>query len=432
MAVRQALPPAEKDYKIVLRSPIKIAGAILDAETGKPMAKCRLTKGWDPDNRAPDWETGIGHPAQEITDGRYEITLGQQQRYTRIRVEADGYLPAVSRLFKPYDPDRGTVAYDFKMTKAGPMKGTVLDIDGRPLSGVEVFRATQQFYAEKGTASENARRTSRMTKTDAEGRFEFPPEVEPFYLIVLHEKGHIVVDEQQFAKTPTIRIEPWRLKDRSFLLQRKHNSETDELRDIHDTQTLNVRIVDAEGKPVEGVMVATSAEFRTGYNYLGDNEPAWSYFRYVLTDEDGLARMAYQSSIDCVVARHVERKLVAIRKIAPEEVQSSETVTIALKPQCKVTGRVTAKQLEASGGKLEASAVYAYLADGSARPMWCGSTRGDFHFYLPPGTYRLEGYGHDAAGEASSTITIAPGQTELDAGTLDLPPREKSSEKNNV
>jgi hypothetical protein len=64
--------------------------------------------------------------------------------------------------------------------------------------------------------------------------------------------------------------------------------------------------------------------------------------------------------------------------------------------------------------------------------MWCGSTRGDFHFYLPPGTYRLEGYGHDAAGEASSTITIAPGQTELDAGTLDLPPREKSSEKNNV
>jgi hypothetical protein len=157
-----------------------------------------------------------------------------------------------------------------------------------------------------------------MVKTDARGRFEFPPEVEPFYLIVLHEQGHIVLDEKQFAKTPTVRIAPWQSAKRSFLLQRKQINYSGNAPE-NEPQTLNVRIVDAEGNPVEGANVASSAEFRAGYNYLGDNEPAWDYFRNVISDQDGRARVADQYRIDCVVARHVERKLVAIQRISSED-----------------------------------------------------------------------------------------------------------------
>ncbi len=221
IAVRKPLPPTTNDYQIMLRPPVKIVGAIVDAETNQPLAECKLTKGWDPDNRAPEWETDIGFPAKTITNGRYDIVLNNEQWLTRIRVDADGYMPAVSRLFKPYNPDRGTVTYDFKMTKAGPMSGTVLGLDDKPLAGAEVYRATKQFFVNNRKPDANARRTSRMAKTDAQGRFEFPPEVEPFYLIVLHDRGHVVLDEKQFAETPTVRIAPWTAENQSILIQRK-------------------------------------------------------------------------------------------------------------------------------------------------------------------------------------------------------------------
>lgn len=420
ITVRKPLPPRTEEYRIALRPPLKIVGSILDAETNRPLAKCTVTKGWDPDNRAPEWETQIGMPARTITDGRYEFTVTGEQWLTRIRVEADGYMPAVSRLFKPYDPDRGVVTYDFRMKKAAPMSGTVLGLDGRPLAGAEVFLAKQQFHAENGAASANARRTSRMVKSDANGQFRFPPEVEPFYLIVLHEQGHIVLDEQQFAKTPTVRIEPWPSANRSLLLQRKQNTYIGGAPE-KDPQTLNVRIVDAEGKPVADASVASSAEFRAGYNYLGDNEPAWDYFRNVLSDRDGRARLADQGRIDCVVARHSERKLVAIQAISPEQARSSETVTITLQPQCKVFGRLTAKGLEAHNRKLQWSNVYVHLDSGFTRPMSCASNRADFHFYLPPGTYTLDAYATDTQ-HARKTITIRPGQQELQVEPIDLPP----------
>jgi hypothetical protein len=140
------------------------------------------------------------------------------------------------------------------------------------LAGAEVFLAKQQFFVENGTVAPYARRTSQMVKTDAQGRFEFPPGVEPFYLIVLHEQGHIVLDEQQFAKTPTVRIAPWLRANRTFLLQRKQIDYGGNAPE-HEQQTLNVRIVDAEGNPVEGANVASSAQFHAATITLATMNP---------------------------------------------------------------------------------------------------------------------------------------------------------------
>lgn len=425
IVVRKPLPPQEEDYQITLRPPLRIVGSIVDAQTNKPLPKCKLTKGWDPDNRAPEWETQIGIPAKTITNGRYEVEITAEQWLTRIRVEADGYMPAVSRLFKPYDPDRGVVTYDFRMTKATGMSGSVLGLDGQPLAGTEVFLAKQQFFVENGQVGPTARRNNRMVKTDGQGRFEFPPEVEPFYLIVLHEQGHIVLDEKQFAKTPTMRIAPWPSAKRTILLQRKQINYSGGA-PKNERQTLTVRIVDAEGKPVEGANVASSAQFRAGYNYLGDNEPAWDYFRNVISDRDGKARLADQPYIACVVARHVERKLVAIQTISPKQLSSSEIVTITLQPQCKVFGKLAAKQLEARKRTLAWSNVSVSLDNVFVHPLSCMSDRADFHFYLPPGTYRLEAYGTDSQNahtqSAQRSITVSPGQAELEVEPIELPP----------
>jgi len=51
---------------------------------------------------------------------------------------------------------------------------------------------------------------------DAAGRFEFPPEVEPFNLPVAHAQGYARVTEKQFAALPDISIQPWPTENRPF------------------------------------------------------------------------------------------------------------------------------------------------------------------------------------------------------------------------
>ena len=421
MSPQPTEPSGDEGYQITLRPPVRIVGSIVDAETNKPLAKCWLMLG--------GYAKQLGSPGKAITDGRYEIVLNREQWLTQIRVEADGYKPAVSRHFKPYDPDRGLVTYDFRMTKAVPteavaMAGTVLGLDEQPLPGAEVFLATHQFFVENGAVSPEARRTSQMVKTDAQGRFEFPPEAEPFYLIALHEQGHIVLDEKQFAKTPTVRIEPWPSAKRTLMLQRNQRSHGGSAPG-NDQRTLNVRIVDAEGNPVEGANVASSAQFHAGYNYLGDNESAWQSFGNAISDQYGRARVP--DLHNCVVARHVERKLVAIQRISPGQFRSSEIVTITMEPQCKVFGRLTATELEARNGKIQWSYVCASMENRRVRPMNCNSNRAAFHFYLPPGTYQLEAYATDTQHARKTitvmkTVTVNPGQQELEVDSIDLPP----------
>jgi beta-lactamase regulating signal transducer with metallopeptidase domain/protocatechuate 3,4-dioxygenase beta subunit len=420
IAVRKPLPPSSNDYRITLRAPLWVAGSIVDSETNRPLAKCRLIKGWDfEDGRNPQWETAIGFPAKEVVNGRYEFKFTQEHG-TRIRAEADGYMPAVSRLFKPGDTDNGHVTYDFRLRKAAPRSRTVLGLDDKPLAGAEVFIATQQFNVKDRKPGPPVGEKRRMVITDEEGRFEFPPAVEPFYLIVLHDEGHIVLTEKQVAVMPTIRIQPWTSQNQTFSAERRPPTYAEKSSAADAKHTLTVRAVDPDGKPVEGAVVAEETSFRAGYNYVGPNEPAWTYFHSAVSDGNGMARIgdAYNR---CVVARHIERKLVGVRSISPEQIGGADAVTLTMQPQCSVSGRLTSKELEAHGRKLTWTNVYIYLNDGIGRPMYCASNKGEYHFYLPPGTYKLDAYGTDVQ-HAWKTITVKPGQEEIEVEPIDLPP----------
>ena len=130
-------------------------------------------------------------------------------------------MPAVSRIFKPYNPDKGRVTYDFKLTKADPLTGTVLDPDGEPLAGAEVYLATHPLKVKDRKVASFSLRNNRMARTDSAGRFEFPPEVELFYLVVLHDQGYAMITEKEFADSPAVTIQPWTTENRTFRVQRR-------------------------------------------------------------------------------------------------------------------------------------------------------------------------------------------------------------------
>ena len=52
--------------------------------------------------------------------------------------------------------------------------------------------------------------------------------------------------------------------------------------------------------------------------------------------------------------------------------------------------------------------------------MSCSSNNSEYHFYLPPGSYRLNAYGKDVQ-QAWKTIIVKPGQEKLEVEPIDLP-----------
>jgi beta-lactamase regulating signal transducer with metallopeptidase domain/uncharacterized GH25 family protein len=201
------MPPSRDEYSVTLKSLVRIVGSVVDAESGKPLEKFSFMQGTDyDDGRAPFW-----HPFEKKTSltGKYASSIRQENFKYRIRVEAEGYMPGESRLIKPYDPDQGEITLDFQLHKAPKLAGIVEGLDEKPLANVEVFlvRGSMNIQDRKVTYIDGVDRES--VKTDSQGRFTFPPEVESFCFIAVHELGLGMVTEKQFAASPKITIQPW-------------------------------------------------------------------------------------------------------------------------------------------------------------------------------------------------------------------------------
>jgi beta-lactamase regulating signal transducer with metallopeptidase domain/uncharacterized GH25 family protein len=200
-----AMTPGGEDYIITMKPPLKISGSLVDADTNKRIDRFTLVKGIDyGDGRAPDW---LRYDSTQVADGRYEADFSQEGFLWRLRVEAEGYMPGESRIFRPYKPDKGEVVYDFKIRKAEPLSGTVLDLNGEPLADADIYLATELLnIADRKVINHDG---NLATKTDKAGRFTFPPEVEPFCLVAVHNDGVAMVTEKAFAKLTVLRINPW-------------------------------------------------------------------------------------------------------------------------------------------------------------------------------------------------------------------------------
>ncbi len=200
------MSPSRDEYSVMLKSLVRIVGSVVDAETGKPLEKFSFTQGTDfDDGRAPFWQT---FDKKTITTGKYATSIRQENFKYRVRVEAEGYMPGESRLIKPYDPDKGEITLDFKLQKAPNLTGIVEGLDEKPLANVEVFlvRGTMGIQDRKVNVHPS---DQESVKTDSQGRFTFPPEVETYCLIAVHERGLGMVTEKQFVASPKITIQPW-------------------------------------------------------------------------------------------------------------------------------------------------------------------------------------------------------------------------------
>ena len=229
------------------------------------------------------------------------------------------------------------------------------------LPAPKVYRATNLLDVNGRKATSQSLRR-RMAKTDAAGRFELPPEVEPYYLVVLHERGFAVVNELQVAKTKEITIkagqeaESFRA-ERSPVTHREHSA-ADMAR-----PGFTARLVDTDGKPVEGAVVGTAPCVSPPRNSFAPPESRWEFSPGALSRPDGTARIAAKDYANCVVARHAARKLVGMAAVSNEQLKQAGPITLVMYPECVVTGTLTAKELATRNHKLDWTNVYLYAND---------------------------------------------------------------------
>ncbi len=202
---RQSLTAREEEYVITLRRPLEISGRVVDAESKKPIGAFRVVPGidWDREGGSPSW---MRYNVKDGKDGAYSHQFSEPYPKYLVRIEADGYLPMVSR---PFPADEGKATFDFELSKGSGPEGVVLDPEGNPLEGAHVYLCSKSSrpYVKNGRNIYD--RDSVKATTGADGKFRLPPQTEPYSLLVLHDLGYAEMTQASLAQTPEIRLVRW-------------------------------------------------------------------------------------------------------------------------------------------------------------------------------------------------------------------------------
>ncbi len=202
---RNLLVASEDEYEIVLGAQLKVSGIVVDGKTGEPIQEFSATKGIQWENGSKHWERGSSS-VKSFTDGRYQWEFSTSYPGHLIRIDAKGYLPAVSRVF---DSNEGLVHFDFKLAKGRGPQGIVYLPDGKPAEATEVYLVTKGKWVHFENATVADKRDCLYVTTDANGTFELTPQTEPYKLVAIHDEGFAQVTEEQFLESPEIYLQKW-------------------------------------------------------------------------------------------------------------------------------------------------------------------------------------------------------------------------------
>jgi len=162
------------------------------------------------------------------------------------------------------------------------------------------------------------------------------------------------------------------------------------------------KVLDAEGAPVAGAMVATMWDRE---NPLGG----------VVTDAEGMfdlpADYYGRGSIGILVMDKEKKRGVTSIFSAQS---FGEVRELTLETLARVSGKFSCKELGASPPWTN---VYVFAQPGNARVLQCDSHAAEFSFLLPLGDYKIHMYGRDVKDHDEQILL----EEDKDFGTIDLP-----------
>jgi hypothetical protein len=189
--------------------PARVEGTVTDASTGEPIARFKLIPGLLLKRANGESRIFAFGEAQEFEGGQYEWINEGRQPDVIVRIEADGYEPAVSEGLS----DHIVARFDAKLKRAANITGAVVTPDGKPADDAMLLFATKDAPVHLNNEEAVARGPDQSigihATTGADGRFEKSPLVENWRVVVLHESGTAELSRDEFPKDGVIQLQPW-------------------------------------------------------------------------------------------------------------------------------------------------------------------------------------------------------------------------------
>lgn len=205
--IQHGISPAHPDCAIKMRRALYIRGNVFDAETGAPIPRFEVTRGNESGRKAGNAIFWDWHRSRLFDRGEYRISFSDYHPSYYVRVEADGYLPEISRPLKYLEED---IVLNISLKKGSGPSGVVQSSDGAPVSGAEVIIGTASRPAWLNNGRNDPERSrNRFVKTMADGRFVFPVQTEPYFIFVAHASGFAQVSSEDFKPSSAVTLKPW-------------------------------------------------------------------------------------------------------------------------------------------------------------------------------------------------------------------------------
>jgi hypothetical protein len=198
----------DEEYEVTMLPQLVISGSVVDGETNEPVQEFTAIEGIQWEGGRIHWERDVFN-AKDFSEGKYKVEIGHPYPGHLIRVDAEGYLPAKSRVF---DSNEGTVSYDFRMKKGSGPGGTIYDSNGRAAGGAEIYVLTpDRSLSFRDGKTTNPPRDGEWAVADEEGTFSFKAlwEDSLYKLFVIHDEGFAEVSKEQWLTDPNITLQPW-------------------------------------------------------------------------------------------------------------------------------------------------------------------------------------------------------------------------------
>lgn len=194
--------------EIVLGKPTPVQGTVVDADTGRPIDDFSVRAGtvWSPGGHLIWQDRDFVEVQTKETPGAFECAFDMEAHRYALRVEAEGYLPEDA---EPFEPDDSPQAFTFRLTRADPIRGVVVNPDGAPAAGglACLSYAGNELVLWNGDLSDRGRTTHCEIAPD--GCFTLPPQKDDFLLVTMNDAGFAVVRGRDLVGDDTVRLQPW-------------------------------------------------------------------------------------------------------------------------------------------------------------------------------------------------------------------------------
>jgi hypothetical protein len=201
------LEPGREDHIVRLPRQRQIEGLVLDAGSGEPVRRFRISAVRQEGTWVHDPSPGTG---REFTaeDGRFSLELEQADR-NALQVAAEGFEAKVEPL---PEPEQGVVRVTIRLEPLETEEGRVVDAAGQPVPGVTVLVSGGAGF--EGAELRGGRMrphfgAESVAVTDAEGRFRPKVPAQPQLVIAAGAEGFGELPWAAYKQSPILVLQPW-------------------------------------------------------------------------------------------------------------------------------------------------------------------------------------------------------------------------------